>query len=287
MTIEDKRDALRRTEPSEFARLTLTRTSEVGDCLSLSVDPCSWLYPGHGTQVCVTLAGSGRTHFKLRRDGQCVSWSDLTRQDLEAALESVRMTACTRCGGRTFEVGFQGPECKGLCDRCSLADMRAVLGRLDDAQQRAQIRMDAKAWAQGSRWRVLGWVHPKRGGDDYPVLHYFSRQPSKQEVHALFAREGSAITQDYAVHELAQPRLLQSAAQDFVEVAVGCPDAEAIHSMATILGGRQVGAPRRGVRAYRFLDDGSRAHVELRGLKVSAVPDEAHPADPAQPAQPA
>jgi hypothetical protein len=269
--MESLRDKQRRAEPHPLAREVFT-TERDGVQLSMEVDPCSWMYPGHGTQVCVTLAGSGSTHFRPSRDGKVIRWPDLSRQDLENALESVRVTACVRCGGPTFEAGFQGPDWKGMCERCGLSEMRSALDRLDAARQRAQKRMDAVAWHRGARWRVFGFVHPKRGGDDYPFLHYLSCRPTEQEVRALFSRAGSAVTDDYSLTELQEPGALARVAQDFVDVAVGCKDADSIHSIALVLGGRRIAGPRTGVRAYRFNDDGSHAQVELRSLEVSLMP---------------
>lgn len=84
--IDEAKDILRHEAGSSLATTVLTREVD-GAGLSLKVSPCSWMYPGYGLQVGITMDGEGGTAHIFDKKTR---FHDATREDLNRMLNSAR-----------------------------------------------------------------------------------------------------------------------------------------------------------------------------------------------------
>ena len=56
---------------------------------------------------------------------------------------------------------------------------------------------DNKMKQKGYKYRIEGWVHPKRSGDDYPVDSYHKQKPTQTDVDKLL--KDSVEKRDYRI----------------------------------------------------------------------------------------
>jgi hypothetical protein len=199
--------------------------------VSADISPCSWMYPGYGLQIRVSVDGDRSNGGSEFRNLKGKEWADLTEADFEALCEApVILDACPTpdCKGvrirgsrntdpaevlRSAErAGCRIPRKKAeeearaaaCCEACFLKYLNdGWEKKRAKAAKQTQVRL-AKARAQGFSHRVLARVHPAGGGDDYQLEILSKGTPSAAQVAALLRKKGSAVVNDYSVQELPQ-----------------------------------------------------------------------------------
>jgi hypothetical protein len=83
-----------------------------------------------------------------------------------------------------------------------MGDLNAVFAKHQVSEAANQKKLDAKYKAQGFTHRLVAWVHPLTGGDDYSVQRYWKTRPADHQVQKILKKAHSAVLNDYCVVEL-------------------------------------------------------------------------------------
>lgn len=190
--INKLRDAMRQQEPSELARVVLTREIH-GSKLSLQVSPCCWMHRNYGLQVQVVLDGGGSVYLHDKE----LLFENATLADLERMFDKVKLIPCKTCGKPAFDPGSVDTNRGGECEQCFMAALNADLEKAQKKEQRRMERLDAKRKQEGYTHRVDAWIHA--GGDDKQIAYYVKGKPTKKQIHDLLRKEKSRELNDYTV----------------------------------------------------------------------------------------
>lgn len=68
--------------------------------------------------------------------------------------------------------------------------------------RREEASEDKKMKAKGFRYKLVAWVHPETGGDDYPIAAYCVVKPTVKEIKKLLTKKGSCHDSDYTIKTL-------------------------------------------------------------------------------------
>ncbi len=52
--------------------------------------------------------------------------------------------------------------------------------------------------------KVVAWIHPAAGGDDYQVDIYFGGKPTDEQIKASLKKSRSRVLDDYTLYDLAE-----------------------------------------------------------------------------------
>ena len=165
-----------------------------GNPASVSVSPCSWMYPHYGLQVDVKVAG-GHVFFH----NKALSFKDATEADVIALASQTKLRPCIKCGKAALDdpTSYRGKECKGRCEACfTAALMAAIVADQKVCEERSAVA-DRKQAAKGFKYKTVAWVHPKMG-DDYQISWYSVTSPTAAEVATVLKARRSEITTDYS-----------------------------------------------------------------------------------------
>lgn len=88
------------------------------------------------------------------------------------------------------------------CEKCALKRINEKYGILMAKEQQKEAKRDIKMKTQGYTYKVVAWVHPKQGGDDYQIVLYTMAKPSKKEIQKTLQKEKSKELGDYTVTSL-------------------------------------------------------------------------------------
>ncbi|MDK9702470.1 MAG: hypothetical protein OEL20_04970 [Sulfuritalea sp.] len=191
--LDNLRDNMRRQEPSELARVAVTRDID-GHKLSLEVSPCSWLYPGYGLQVQITLHGGGGHAYIHNKE---LHFEKATMADLERMFDQVKLVPCKKCGKPAFDPATVDTNRAGECEECFMDRLNAELKKAQEKEDRRMRRLDATHRAQGYTHRIDAWIHG--GGDDRQVSFYSKGKLTTKEVKALIRKQGSMKDDDFTI----------------------------------------------------------------------------------------
>lgn len=198
MDIEQMQDNLRSNGAKINLIATIVLTREIdGVKLSLSVSPCSWMYPGYGLQVQVQMAGGGSVYLQ----DKAVVFEKATEEDLNRLFKKVTLTTCGRCGKPAFDPVAHDTNRAGLCESCFVADLEKEFDQASAKETKRMARLDAKHRKNGYTHRLDAWVHPERGNDRHFSV-YCRGLPSKKQISQLLAEAGSCVLNDYTVIDL-------------------------------------------------------------------------------------
>lgn len=178
---------------------TFGRHWTIGDArLNAAISPCSWMYPHYGLQVAITLNDDCTVFVRDKN----VPFADAQEDHVVRMTDSVQVIACPRCRAPAFDPSSVDTNRDGLCEACFMSDLNeqfAAAKRLEAATEKA---MDARWMADGYRYKVVAWVHPLKGGDDYAIVRYFKRRPRASVIASHLRRIGSAVTDDYEIRKM-------------------------------------------------------------------------------------
>lgn len=165
-----------------------------GQAARASVSPCSWMYPSHGLQVEVNVAG-GRWYNHDRS----ISFEHATEADVVRLAEQVRLCACAKCGGPA--ILDPSSNRKGQCEACFMAVLNADLAAAQAKASKRAAAADRKQAAKGYKFKTTAWVHPSTG-DDYQIMWYSVTAPTAAEVGKVLKARRSSVTTDYTTTSL-------------------------------------------------------------------------------------
>lgn len=172
------------------------RTFDIdGTPATVSVSPCSWMYPGYGLQIEVRVAGGQRIV-----NDKSLSFANATDADVARLAAQVKLCACVKCGAPAI-VDTDGTAAQyrrnGQCEACYMAPF---LANMDREQARADLKAaaaDRKMLVKGFKFKTVANVHP-RSGDDYQVLLYTIAAPTAAEMAVVLKKRRSEVLDDYA-----------------------------------------------------------------------------------------
>lgn len=178
---------------------TKTFGRDTDAALSVSISPCTWMYPGYGFQIQVRLEETGGVAYLIKKG---LSFEDATEADIDALLAPVKIVRCPRCKSPAFDPATIETNRGGECEKCFLGDLNKEYEAALKKEAAAQKKVDAKMKANGMTHRVDAWIHPAGGGDDRRVSLYCSAAPTKALIKKELKKAGSGVFDDYTITKL-------------------------------------------------------------------------------------
>jgi len=164
-----------------------------GHEVSVQVCPYSWMYPHGRSGVKFTLVETDQFAYR----DKLPKFEDLTEADIDALVPTLGVAPCSRgCGQPRFfesDSGNRGT----LCESCFGMELLTEYAESKKRDEKRQRREELAQYRAGMRWKVTAWVHPARGGDDYPVTIYSNLKPTKAVIVANLRSEGSCRFDDH------------------------------------------------------------------------------------------
>ena len=180
-----------------FAK-TVVRDAET--TLTVAISPCCWMYPNYPFQIQVHIAETG-DHTIVSKNG--LSFADATEADVDSLVASLSIVQCPRCQSPMFErTGNEAHNPDKLCSKCILADLTEQFEASKKKAEEKQQKEDATRKAEGYSHRINARIHPAGGGDDYQVVMYASRRPTKATMRSQLRKLGSEVFDDYLITKL-------------------------------------------------------------------------------------
>lgn len=172
-----------------------------GVAILVSVAPCSYMYSLYPLTLWVEGIEGGPNLGRGTADSK-VSLDNATEADVDEAVSRIRFPKCKKkgCEGRFFD--HPGTNREGLCETCFLEKANARIAKAMEREAKQEARRDEKKKAQGFTRKVVAWIHPEGGGDDYQIEIYSQGEMPEKEIMAIIARRKSSVTNDYRVLEL-------------------------------------------------------------------------------------
>ena len=130
---------------------------------------------------------------------KALSYKKAQASDLEAMLASVKVCKCKKCGKPAFDPSTVETNRAGECEACFMAELQKQFDK-ENAKEKAKVaKMDAKRKLQGYTHKVVAWVHPEEGGDDYQMVMYTAGKPSDDTITKELKKRKSAVLNDFQV----------------------------------------------------------------------------------------
>ena len=79
-------------------------------------------------------------------------------------------------------------------------ELKAEIEKLYQEMKSEDKKEDLKHKSLGYKYKLIYWIHPIEGGDDYKMISYTRIKPSKETIKYLL--RNSEVKNDYAVVEL-------------------------------------------------------------------------------------
>jgi endogenous inhibitor of DNA gyrase (YacG/DUF329 family) len=183
--------------PKDFAKSVV---HDAETTLTVAISPCCWMYPNYPFQIQVHIAETGdHTIVSKKR----LSFADATEADVDALVASLTIVRCPRCQSPMFErTGNEAHNPEKVCSKCILADLNEQYEVAKKKSEGKQKKEDAKMKAQGYTHRINARIHPAAGGDDYQVVMYASRRPTKATMKSQLRKLGSEVFDDYLITQI-------------------------------------------------------------------------------------
>lgn len=165
--------------------------------LTATVAPYSWMYPGRGLGIVVTLNQGGEVI--LRRNN--LSLDTATVENVQEMIKDVNVIHCSKCGAPAFDPTTVETNRNGLCEQCFIDALTNECKKAEETEAKMIRRRDAQFKKKGYTHKVIAWVHPDRG-DDYQMDIYYREQPTATLVQHELKKRQSRITTDYTIVSL-------------------------------------------------------------------------------------
>lgn len=162
----------------------------------VEVSPCSWMYANYGFQFQYRATDGSSWGHLLRKDLTCET---ATRDDVQVMLDALPLGKCDRCG-QPHLVNKDGNRGE-TCEACFVTAINAKLEAIQAEQKAEDEAEDAKAKADGFRYKAVAWVHPPQG-DDYQIMWYSKTKPTKAGVVGELRKRRSQIETDFRITKL-------------------------------------------------------------------------------------
>lgn len=181
---------------------TLSKTIATAE-LTASFPPYYSMYPNtdHMLDIIITLKQPNCTTGDARiRSAQ--PFRSATQIDIETLFHTVKLKKCTKCSNLRFDAKTVETNRKGLCETCFTQKLKAWFEKAKAKEDEHEAREDQKMKDKGYTHKLIAWIHPKAGGDDYQIITYYTKEPTPKEIETLIAYKHSHITDDYKLTTL-------------------------------------------------------------------------------------
>lgn len=193
------------SESTDLKGKMFTRVVD-GHELTAEISPASWMYQGYGLQLRVKLAdaGGGAHGGDAYLNDKSVDGSQPTEQQVMDLFSKVGLCKCSKrgCKRMAFDPATASTNRDGKCEACFMEKLNADLQKSQEKQRKKDAERDAKMKAEGYTHKVVAWVHPKGGGDDFQLIMHTMGKPTDASIKARLRKAGSVIDTDYKVTEL-------------------------------------------------------------------------------------
>jgi hypothetical protein len=198
MEIHELRDEFRAQQKNPLARAVLTSTTD-GVEASMTVSPCSWMYPGYPLQVEVVIACGGTKGYITEPS---LKFQETTTADLERLFGQVRYLPCAApgCSNHRFDPNTVQTGSTDLCHACAFEAMKKELAAAQLEEKERFAELDREHKEKGFTHRVDAWIHPA-SGSDHEISFYIST-PTKRAIRAEVRKSGCTSGDDYTLVEL-------------------------------------------------------------------------------------
>jgi len=176
----------------DLASYTKTFT-QAGINFTVTVSPCSWMYPGYGLQVSI----QGENFGQVMALNKPLDFADATPADVDA-LAVVNLIPCSnKCGRMAFDPAHHRTNRAGQCEVCFLVALNAELESGLAEEKKEDAACDALMAKEGYTHKVVAWVHPSDGGDDYQLVMHSKGEMLPAEIEAALRKKKSRLTNDW------------------------------------------------------------------------------------------
>lgn len=167
--------------------------------LVVKVSPCSFMYPGYGLQLSVTLNDGQQSIISNRQP-----MTNVTATDVQALFDKVKVHKCVQCDAPAFDRATISTNAEGMCWEC----INVLIETEFAAENACEVeKMDRELNARKADAKVLGQthlvtavIHPAHG-DDY-CEYFFTQSDSPAQIKAVLLKTGCQVTTDYRVEKL-------------------------------------------------------------------------------------
>jgi len=169
-----------------------------GHAVTVTVDPCSWMYPGYPLQVtCKGLRTDATVSDRSHRQDTA------TPEDVRTMLETqLTVEPCDTCGELHFFTSAGPLSNRGhTCEPCFLTKLEAEWKEEDAREKIKERKEDERRKRQGYTHKLVAWVHPPRG-DDYQIVAYTKGAISVPKIASILRRRKSQVLDDYSLTPL-------------------------------------------------------------------------------------
>lgn len=177
-----------------------------GHELTATVSPASWMYAGYGLQLRVSLtdAGGGARGGEAYLHDKAVDGSQPTDEQVMGLFRRVALCKCSQpgCERLAFDPAVLSTNRDGQCEQCFMTKLRATFDAAAAKEAQKEAALDAKMKAKGFTHKVVAWVHPKAGGDDFKLIMHTVGKPTEAQIKKELRKSGSSVETDYNVVEL-------------------------------------------------------------------------------------
>lgn len=90
----------------------------------------------------------------------------------------------------------------GVCEKCFIKALYAEGAEAEKQERKEEDKIDARKKERGFAYKLVAWVHPKQGGDDYSITDYYQQKPTARFIKERLKKRRSAILDDYKVTRL-------------------------------------------------------------------------------------
>ncbi|MPQ69467.1 hypothetical protein [Pseudomonas sp. MWU12-2323] len=161
------------------------------------ISPCSFMYPGYGLQITVTLNGDDKHSLGDRKPMESA-----TEAEVQALFDRVKTLPCKKCQAPTFDrnpAAIQ-TDYEGQCRKCINDAINSMMEAERQRFERELAVLKAEGKAKGFTHHVAAVIHLHHG-DDY-IYDFFTISDDAPSIERMIAKRGSVVTNDYRIEQL-------------------------------------------------------------------------------------
>ncbi len=161
-----------------------------------------WMYPKPNNRLTIDVCFADKVKTDSARLESKVLFHEATEQDVFKLLAKTKFVHCLKCGEMTFDSKVMDTNRNGWCEACYMTALneQAEANHRKEAQK-AEAR-DKKMFSKGYRYKLVVWIHPTDGREDYGIESYSKKELSEIQIRRTIKKEGSAILDDYTQTKL-------------------------------------------------------------------------------------
>lgn len=175
-----------------------------GHEIEVEIAPCSWIY-NSPFQLRATLKATHQWGSVFSTElGKRLSFEEATEADIDRMVtELVYIAEPCACGNPRMLVKGDTSNRGEKCEACFLKALNDQYEKDVEKQRKKTAKQDLNMAIEGYTHKMIAWIHPKRGGDDYMVDVYFRGTPTEADIQRHL--KSSHEKNDYRIEELPQP----------------------------------------------------------------------------------